>query len=52
MTISCKKTVIMEPLVLMTRKVFEEEVRENRLPNLDDFDKEIQVFKVPKGWKN
>ena len=42
----------MEPLMLVTRKVFKKAVRDNLLPNLDDFDKEVEVFKVPKGWEN
>ena len=42
----------MEPLVLVKRKVFKKAVRDNLLPNLDDFDKEIEVFKVPKAWEN
>ena len=42
----------MKPLVLVKRKVFVEEVRDNGLPNLDDFDKEVEVFKVPKRWEN
>ena len=49
---SYKKTVTMEPLMLVTRKVFKKVVRDNLLPNLDDFDKEVEVSKVPKGWYN
>ena len=52
MIISYKKLLSWKTLVLVTRKVFKKAVRDNLLPNLDDFDKENEDFKVPKAWEN